>query len=404
MAGIYDVYQIPEVRKDNPLQTHFDQNQLLKEAVKAGKITPEQYNVLGGYDVQKNLTPGNPILGGIVNLAASVPYNIYQSIESGQPISDIPGDVYRNVKGGLGLFPSELKTAYNDIMAGKVPQDATQLANLNLSNTLSNLAFTPAYGDIPTKEERQGIESFNNLVSDTVMAEPQKGFEDYPGVENLGGVQNFDLKGVQDIISQMEEEKGNYIERPEDRFSMDGILQNLGNYAKDAAGRYIGSQALGGAGAMLLGPIGGLVGGIAGLLGGGNLFNQNTYSQQMYNNLTSGGKQYADQLYGPGGILQGYNQFSAFGRGTLGTIGNILSKNPNMSMARQGAFRKAADDYISGIDPTQQGINAVTKRGGYGYDDAVINYAPPSGGDSGGSSSGETYGSVGSYEDFGSTY
>jgi hypothetical protein len=29
------------------------------------------------------------------------------------------------------------------------------------------------------------------------------------GVENLGGVQNFDLEGVRDIISQMEEEKGN---------------------------------------------------------------------------------------------------------------------------------------------------------------------------------------------------
>jgi hypothetical protein len=33
---------------------------------------------------------------------------------------------------------------------------------------------------------------------------------------------------------------------------MDGMLQNLGGYAKDAAGRYIGSQALGGAGAMVL--------------------------------------------------------------------------------------------------------------------------------------------------------
>jgi hypothetical protein len=28
-----------------------------------------------------------------------------------------------------------------------------------------------------------------------------------------------------------------------------------------------------------------------------------------------------NQLYGPGGVLQGYNQFSGFGRGTLGTIG-----------------------------------------------------------------------------------
>jgi hypothetical protein len=195
------------------------------------------------------------------------------------------------------------------------------------------------------------------------------------------------LKGVRDIISQMEEEKGNYIERPEDGFNMEGILQSLGGFAKNTAGRYIGSQALGGAGGMLFGPIGGLVGGIIGALKGGNLFNQNTYSQQMYNNLTPEGKAYASSLYGPGGVLQGYNQFSAFGRGTLGTIANNLAKNPNMSPARRNAYRTAADKYISGIDPTQQGYNAVTKKGGYGYDDAYINYAPPSGGDSGGGGS-----------------
>jgi hypothetical protein len=226
---------------------------------------------------------------------------------------------------------------------------------------------------------KQGIESFNNLVSDTVMAEPQKGFEDYPGVENLGGVQNFDLEGVRDIISQMEEEKGNYIERPEDRFSMDGILQSLGGFAKNTAGRYIGSQALGGAGGMLFGPYGALIGGIIGGLKGGNLFNQNTYSQQMYNNLTSQGQGYVDRLYGPGGVLQGYNQFSAFGKGALGTIANNLSKYPNMSPARRNAYREAANKYIDSIDPTQQGYNAVTKKGGHGYDDAYINYSPPSG-------------------------
>jgi hypothetical protein len=284
---------------------------------------------------------------------------------------------------------------------------AQKLANLNLSNTLSNLAFTPAYGDIPTKEERQGIESFNNLVSDTVMAEPNQ-FQDYPGDKNLGSVQDqnlgFDYNFDENVLK--EEEDAQYNLDNKGSFNMDGILQSLGGFAKNTAGRYIGSQALGGAGGMLFGPIGGLVGGIIGALKGGDLFNQNTYSQQMYNNLTPGGKAYASSLYGPGGPLQGYNQISAFGRGTLGTISNILAKNPNMSLARQNVYRTAADKYISGIDPTQQGYNAVTKKGGYGYDDAYINYAPPSGGDSGGGggSSGETYGSVGSYEDFGTTY
>jgi hypothetical protein len=58
-------------------------------------------------------------------------------------------------------------------------------------------------------------------------------------------------------------------------------------------------------------------------------------------------------------------------------------------------YRTAADKYISGIDPTKQGYNAVTKKGGYGYDDAYINYAPPSGD---GNSSG------GGSQDFGSGF
>jgi hypothetical protein len=395
MAGILNLVSpedmmTPQVGK-NPMQAfndHIAFNQFLRDQ---GNLSRKDYNILGGYDVANRVSPGNPVVGALGNLFGGGAYNLIENFFSktgtenspfinddgssynfrtnvtGQPLSEIPGTIFRNALGGSGLISQDLKQKYENLLAEYEGVPANQ----------TNAKFTG-----------------------------QNQFEDYPGVQNLGGVQNFDLEGVRDIISQMEEEKGNYIERPEDRFNMEGILQNLGGYAKDAAGRYIGSQALGGAGGMLFGPIGGLIGGIAGLVGGGDLFNQNTYSQQMYNNLTSGGKQYADQLYGPGGILQGYNQFSAFGRGTLGTIGNILSKNPNMSMARQGAFRKAADDYISGIDPTQQGINAVTKKGGYGYDDAYINYAPPSGGDSGGGggSGGETYGSVGSYEDFGTTY
>jgi hypothetical protein len=329
----------------------------------------------------------------------------------GETIRGIGGSsVGRTILGRtLGTLLGGTVASTGGILASPYIAMANQLYGPNVEKAQD---FAGMYGEAMPEDMYEeyfsylGEPGISQALSDTVMAEPrgQSQFQDYPGVENLGGVQNFDLQGVQDIISQMEEEKGNYIERPEDRFSLDGILQSLGGYAKDYAGRYIGSQALGGAGAMLLGPIGGLVGGIAGLLGGGDLFNQNSYSQQMYNNLTPEGKTYASSLYGPGGILQGYNQINAFGRGTLGTIGNILANNPNMSATRKSAFRKAADDYISGIDPTQQGINAVTKPGTYSYDDSIINYAPPSGGDSGGSSGGETYGNVGSYEDFGSTY
>jgi hypothetical protein len=111
---------------------------------------------------------------------------------------------------------------------------AQKLANLNLSNTLSNSVFTPAYGDIPTKEERQGLDSFNNLVSDTVMAEPNQ-FQDYPGDKNLGSVQDqnlgFDYNFDENVLK--EEEDAQYNLDNKGSFNMDGILQYLGGFAKD---------------------------------------------------------------------------------------------------------------------------------------------------------------------------
>jgi hypothetical protein len=106
-----------------------------------------------------------------------------------------------------------------------------KLADSNLSKTLSNSIFTPAYGDIPTKEERQGIESFNNLVSDTVMAEPNQ-FQDYPGDKNLGSVQDqnlgFDYNFDENVLK--EEEDAQYNLDNKGSFNMEGIVQNLKDY------------------------------------------------------------------------------------------------------------------------------------------------------------------------------
>ena len=65
-------------------QKHFDQNQLLKNAVASGEITPEQYNELGGYDVTQTMAAGNPIMGGIGNLLGSTGYNVVQSLKGDQ--------------------------------------------------------------------------------------------------------------------------------------------------------------------------------------------------------------------------------------------------------------------------------------------------------------------------------
>ena len=341
------------------LETLYPQGDYLN--IKANSPTRRDYNINVMADLVNNLPSQFSIAYPAAAATLSLPYDGIQALtrttdKDFNQATTMGGLTGREIAAdALGTaFAREAPfTSLRDRTIGASASLAEQLANSNLLDTVNNLFFTSANADtIPTEEERQAVEK---------------------------GVQDFDLGGIREIISRMEEEKGNYIERPQNRFSMDGIMQNLKNYGKDAAGRYAASQFLKGAGTIIGGPTIGGIAAIAGLLGGGNLFNQNTYSQQMYNNLTSGGKQYADQLYGPGGVLQGYNQFSGFGRGTLGTIANNLAKNPNMSPARRNAYRTAADKYISGIDPTQQGYNAVTKKGGHGYDDAYINYSPPSG-------------------------
>jgi len=397
MAGILDLVSAedmmtPQVGK-NPMQAfndHIAFNEFLRDQVRTENLSREDYNILGGYDVANKVSPGNPVVGTLGNLFGGGAYNLIENFFSktgtenspfinddgssynfrtnvtGQPLSEIPGTIFRNALGGSGLISQDLKQKYENLLAEYEGGLAKKTADSNLSKTLSDLVFTPAGA-----AEVQSKNPFNNMVSDTVLAEPRSQFQDYPGVENLGGVQNFDLKGVQDIISRMEEEKGNYIERPEDRFNMEGIMQNLKNYGLDTAGRYIGSQALGKAGAMTFGIPGAIVGTIGGLLGGGNLFNPNTYSQNAYNFSTPQGQKYIDTLYNPGGIMSGYNKVSAFGRGPLESITNRISKTSN-PVIKQQLITAGKNITDSGQDTSKTGYNAVTQKGTYGYDDVNV--------------------------------
>ena len=130
----------PEVPQVNPIQEHIDFNEFLK----GQGLSQQDYNVLGGYDVKEKLAPGNPILGGAINLASPV-YNALQMFDSAkdaqgnvikqyvpdmyedatesgayyavpaQKISDIPGSAARNIQGGLGLLSDRQKQSYQDI-------------------------------------------------------------------------------------------------------------------------------------------------------------------------------------------------------------------------------------------------------------------------------------------------
>jgi hypothetical protein len=107
---------------------HNINNQKLKNAVALGLISNDEYNILGGYDV--NQTMGlNPFMTGMT----SGLYNVYQTIKGDQPASEIYGDVKRNVQGSFGL-PEDLQAKYDNIMSMSSDELTNQLADLNLAN------------------------------------------------------------------------------------------------------------------------------------------------------------------------------------------------------------------------------------------------------------------------------
>jgi hypothetical protein len=58
-------------------------------------------------------------------------------------------------------------------------------------------------------------------------------------------------------------------------------------------------------------------------------------SQRAYNALTPQGRSTVGSIYGPGGIMSGYNAVSAFGRGPLESITNRISKTRNPVIKEQ---------------------------------------------------------------------
>jgi hypothetical protein len=101
-------------------------------------------------------------------------------------------------------------------------------------------------------------------------------------------------------------------------------------------------------------------------------------------------------IYGQGGIMQGYNPVSAFGRGPVGAIENRISSIMNRTAPMTDFARNqiwslydARDELVGG-----QGINAVTRPGTYGYDDVTIG-GSGTGGDGGSSSSSDNFSSQG---------
>ena len=199
------------------------------------------------------------------------------------------------------------------------------------------------FGDIPTKEERQGIESFNNLVS----------------------ARNNQADILQ-IINQMEEEKKNYYTQPEEQPDfIDTVLSSLQKGAQ-----YYGGSQIGGGLASIAGlsPFGVLVGALTGgkFLGGADAsmtpmdrYNQNTFGgygnmgvQDRYGintvSLFGDYNRYANRMANKPGPFQSYYQ-------------DIVNKQ-NKQEAQQFADIRQQSESSGGYNPST-GYTAETASG-----------------------------------------
>jgi hypothetical protein len=164
-------------------QRHFDNNQLLKNAVSRGELSNADYNRLGGFDVAQTMGAGNPVLGGIGNLIGSTGYNIVQSLKGNQSPFDIPGDVFRNVQGGTGLISDDLKTQYENIINSSTPTpnastDRPTMADVAGPGTSNNLlSLFERYKDIQTPA---GADPNNpDFVGETALGNIERGISDF---------------------------------------------------------------------------------------------------------------------------------------------------------------------------------------------------------------------------------
>jgi len=146
--------------------------------------------------------------------------------------------------------------------------DLSQLTESELQQ-LANVGNFSALGELAnrrntTTRSMKSIEEENirNAIARNLEIDPQ------------GDIKTFNMSQDNDLESQND---GSFIpEEEKGIFSLRDIVGDIVSKGaagfKDIASRGVASQALGTAGGMILGPMGALVGGLAGLFKGGNLF------------------------------------------------------------------------------------------------------------------------------------
>jgi hypothetical protein len=201
-----------------------------------------------------------------------------------------------------------------------------------------------------------GKQGTSQALSDTVLAEPPT------GIMNIETPKGFDYNFDKNVLK--EEEDAQYNLDNKRSFNMEGILQNLGGYAKDAAGRYIGLEALGGAGTMIGGPVVGGIAALAGLVGGGNLFNSpyigagaytmdqygNMYTADQLNKMNARGGYYSEPARDSRRRDQSIRRMEERKAQGLGYGINRLEQLKQQAAQEEAARQSALDAYFGGSD------------------------------------------------------
>ena len=100
----------------NPInrQQHFDNVEKLKDAVREGEITEEEYNVISAFDARKTMG-----LKTVDGLAAALGYQGLQAAVGDQSFGEFVGDTALNLQGVSGNVPPELQVKYQEIVTGQ---------------------------------------------------------------------------------------------------------------------------------------------------------------------------------------------------------------------------------------------------------------------------------------------
>ena len=180
-----------------------------------------------------------------------------------------------------------------------------------------------------------------------------------PEVYTPGGVMNPELLQKLTAGQAQAEEEQNFFDY------LQGLSGGVVDFAKDIAGRTIASQALGGAGGMIFGIPGALAGLTFGALKGGNMFKP-SQSQLAFNALTPQQQTAVGNIYGRGGIMQGYNPISAFGKGPAGAIQDRI----NSIIERKYAGKTYSKDNLSRLQTALTNVGGEDSTGGGDYSQA----------------------------------